>query len=59
MKTREKIRKYYKKPQITEVKLEIDEAVLTHCKLNDQTVGSGTKKCGGGTGPRCQNTQGS
>jgi hypothetical protein len=38
-------RKYYKKPQVSQVKLEIKEAVLTNCKLSEFAVGTGKKTC--------------
>ena len=34
METKEKIRKYYEKPRINKVKLEIEEAVLAACKVS-------------------------
>ncbi len=57
METREKNRKQYKKPQVTQVKLEIKEAVLSACKF-DADDGSGK----GGTGcmtNKCKQVPGS
>jgi len=46
METREKNRKQYKKPQITQIKLEIKEAVLAACKsFAGDTAGKNTKGC--------------
>ena len=49
MEAKEKIRKYYEKPRINEVKLEIEEAVLAACKVTT----SGTGKA---SPPKCSNT---
>ena len=49
METREKNRKQYKKPQVNQVKLEIEEAVLAACKVTT----SGTGKA---SPPKCSNT---
>lgn len=47
MEIKGRIRKQYKKPQITEVKLEITEAVLANCKLTaDDATGKGGNTCG-------------
>ena len=45
METKDKNRKNYKKPQINQVKLEIDEAVLLACKVLSGDVGQGNKRC--------------
>lgn len=58
METREKDRKQYKKPQVSQVKLEIEEAVLTACKLSG-TDTSGKTNRGCAYGPPCSNTFGS
>ncbi|UCC38714.1 MAG: hypothetical protein JSV96_12930 [Candidatus Aminicenantes bacterium] len=39
-------KKQYKKPEITQVKLEMDEAVFTPCKQTAVTVGKKNKNCG-------------
>ena len=49
-------RKYYEKPRINEVKLEIEEAVLTGCKVEVGAMGSKNKTC---SHQQCQTTQGS
>ncbi len=36
MKTKEKLRKYYRKPQIHQVKLDLGEAVLAFCKVGSK-----------------------
>jgi len=42
-----KAKKAYKKPEVTEVKLEIGEAVLQACKANPtDPAGKGNKDCG-------------
>jgi hypothetical protein len=47
METTEKIRKIYKKPRLTQVKLQIEEAVLQPCKASQgDSAGKGTKRCG-------------
>ncbi len=45
METKEKNRKNYKKPQINQVNLVIEEAVLQACKLGSGQAGRGTKGC--------------
>ncbi|MBW2594444.1 MAG: hypothetical protein JRC93_00430 [Deltaproteobacteria bacterium] len=63
MKPKEKTHKYYKKPQVSQVKLEIEDAVLAACKA---TV-AGSAKGGAGKSPckiglaasSCQNIVGS
>jgi len=45
MKTREKNRKNYKKPQINQVNLVIEEAVLQACKTGPNAAGSALKDC--------------
>lgn len=53
METREKDRKNYKKPQVSQIKLEIEEAVLAACK-NDTAPGRNVATgCHSGTG-QCQ-----
>jgi len=54
MDTKEKVRKQYKKPQISQVKLEVEEAVLTACK-NPTTLGKDAIGCKPGTGA-CKTT---
>lgn len=44
METREKTRKQYKKPQVSQVKLEIEEAVLTACKVLANDPGQSGKQ---------------
>jgi hypothetical protein len=52
METREKNRKDYKKPQVSQIKLEIEEAVLTGCK---SAVDDATGKNGSGCDiPQCK-----
>ena len=58
METKGKIRKQYKKPQVSQVKLEIEEAVLVACKT--VSGGSDGKKPGPGCGiGACSTTLGS
>ena len=45
METKEKNRKNYKKPQINQVNLVIEEAVLQACKTGAGALGKGTKNC--------------
>ncbi len=59
METKEKARKTYKKPQINQVKLAIEEAVLQACKASyGDTAGksTGNKFCGN---KACKDTFGS
>jgi len=42
---KEKDRKNYKKPQINQVNLEIEEAVLAACKTGPGAAGKGAKNC--------------
>ena len=57
METKEKNRKNYKKPQINQVNLVIEEAVLQACKMN---AGDATGKKGAGCSvQQCQFVQGS
>lgn len=57
METKEKNRKKYKKPQINQVNLVIEEAVLQACKLSaGDTRGKNAKGCATAS---CQLTQGS
>jgi len=56
METKGKIRKQYKKPQVSQVKLEIGEAVLAACKT---ASGPGGKNNGCNIGARCKKTTGS
>jgi len=57
LETKEKSRKNYKKPQINQVNLVIEEAVLAACK----TIGGDTngKKGAGCTVQQCRTTTGS
>ncbi|MDO8722981.1 MAG: hypothetical protein Q7J31_12285 [Syntrophales bacterium] len=57
MEAKGEIRKQYKKPQITKVKLEIEEAILAGCKVTAAGQGSGTKNCT--NNPKCRTTLGS
>ncbi len=57
METKEKNRKNYKKPQINQVNLVIEEAVLQACKTSAGDAGG--KKGSGCAVPRCRQTQGS
>ncbi len=45
METKEKSRKNYKKPQINQVNLVIEEAVLQACKTGAGAPGKGGKNC--------------
>lgn len=57
METKEKNRKNYKKPQINQVNLVIEEAVLAGCKTTaGDAAGKNMKGC---ATPSCQLTQGS
>ncbi len=57
METKGKIRKQYKKPQVSQVKLEIEEAVLAACKVTKPSSAKNNKGCG--VVPSCRTTQGS
>jgi len=57
METREKNRKQYKKPQVSQVKLEIEEAVLQACKASAEALGKTSRTCS--FGPPCSSTIGS
>ena len=62
METGEKNRKQYKKPQVSQIKLETEEAVLTACKT--ETTGGGKNVSSGActtgtTGRYCQTNLGS
>ncbi len=57
METKEKSRKNYKKPQINQVNLVIEEAVLQACKTNAGDMSS--KKTSGCASIRCSTTFGS
>ncbi|MGD2124954.1 MAG: hypothetical protein PVG99_02670 [Desulfobacteraceae bacterium] len=47
MATKDKVRKTYEKPQLTQVKLQMEEAVLQACKTSDgDLAGKSTKWCG-------------
>ncbi len=46
METQDKTKKAYKKPTVTQVKLEMDEAVLGGCKDVPTTAGKNNKTCG-------------
>jgi hypothetical protein len=57
--TKKYARKYYEKPRITEVKLEIEEAVLAGCK-STTVRGKNATPCKLGTGGgNCQTVYGS
>lgn len=56
METREKNRKQYKKPQVRQVKLEIEEAILAGCKVTTTSSGQSNKTC---NHSQCKTTQGS
>ncbi len=45
METKEKSRKNYKKPQINQVNLIIEEAVLQACKTGPGAAGQGIRNC--------------
>jgi len=45
LETKEKNRKNYKKPQINQVNLVIEEAVLQACKTGAGATGAGAKSC--------------
>ncbi|GAI29885.1 unnamed protein product [marine sediment metagenome] len=45
METKEKNRKNYKKPQINQVNLVIEEAVLAACKTGPAAAGAGAQNC--------------
>jgi hypothetical protein len=47
MNTKKRTRKSYKKPQLTQVKLQLEEAVLQPCKgFDNDPTGKSTKWCG-------------
>lgn len=47
MASEDKAKKTYNKPKITQVKLEMEEAVLQACKhFNGDSTGKGNKTCG-------------
>ncbi len=56
METKEKNRKNYKKPQINQVNLAIEEAVLAACKTGPGQPGALTRNCDHGS---CKRTHGS
>lgn len=57
MEKRGKTRRTYQRPQITRVRLEMEEAVLQACKASPGAPdGRGNKWCGH---PQCKNTFGS
>jgi len=57
METKEKIRRSYMKPRVTQVKLEIQEAVLATCKrTTSDMTGKSNKGC---TQASCKTTVGS
>lgn len=58
MEKKGKIRKCYEKPQITQVKLEIEEAVLQACKTGPGSTDGKTPGPGCG-GSACQTIYGS
>jgi len=49
-------RKPYVRPQVKEVRLEVEEAVLAACKANSTAAGKNTKYCGHS---QCKTTYGS
>jgi len=57
METKEKNRKNYKKPQINQVNLVIEEAVLQACKMSGGDASG--KKGAGCAVPQCRTTTGS
>lgn len=59
MKTNEKIRKFYVKPRVTQIKLEIQEAVLAGCKVVAAGPGPGTGFQCTRTSSKCLTTLGS
>jgi hypothetical protein len=58
METKGEIRKQYKKPQVSQVKLEIEEAVLANCKGAGQS-GKNATGCQQGVSSNCKTTFGS
>ena len=57
MNTKDKTRKPYQKPQVTQVKLEMEEAVLLACKTGKKDpYGRNNKGCGS---PACKDLFGS
>ena len=57
METKDKTRKPYQRPQVTQVKLEMEEAVLQACKATaSDASGKKNKVCGH---PGCKSTLGS
>ena len=46
MKTKDKAKKAYKKPTVTQVKLEMGEAVLAGCKADSGQDAKQNKQCG-------------
>lgn len=46
MKTKDKAKKAYKKPTVTQVKLEMGEAVLLACKVDSGQAAKQNKYCG-------------
>jgi len=59
MGAKEIIRKHYEKPQVNQIKLEIEEAVLLNCKVDAGSpgkIGTGQSTCGGNS---CKTTFGS
>jgi hypothetical protein len=52
----EPTRKTYKKPEIIQVKLTVEEAVLQACKTTSSEPSSRNKRCGH---PQCRTTLGS
>ncbi len=57
MASEDKTKKTYKKPKVTQVKLEMDEVVLQACKhFNGDSTGKGNKTCGTNS---CKMTYGS
>ena len=56
MKTKDNTRKPYQRPQVTQVKLEMEEAVLQACKASSAGKAKGNRQCGH---PGCKTTFGS
>jgi hypothetical protein len=59
MDTKGKIRKQYKKPQVNQIKLEIEEAVLANCKATITPIDTSGKDTSGCNIAKCRTTQGS
>jgi hypothetical protein len=59
MKTKGKIRRSYIKPKVTQVKLEIQEAVLANCKTQTGASGKNQQNTCSLSGPSCSTAWGS